>query len=175
MTLRFGHAPAALAAALLCSCGAPALYRPYSEGGSIGYSEVNIAKNRVEVVYHGPSDMDDATAKRFAIFRAAEIGHQNGFAYLRLASSRIRRETSRDALEPDLFPQNPWTGESLTRAEREQRAWEESRRRRQRMSATVKQSPVVQLTVQYRDEDCDDCLSVTSKVHEAIDLGILKP
>lgn len=160
----------------LCACAAPALYRPYADSGSYGYSEVNIAKNRYEVYFHGPSDLDDATAKNYAIVRAAEIGRQNGFTYFRLANTRIRRERSSEILrEPELFPQNPWTGESLTREQREQRAWEDSRRRRQRMSVSVKEEPVVQLTVQYRDEDCNDCLTVDSKVREAVDRGILKP
>ena len=163
-------------ALVLCACAAPALYRPYADTGSYGYSEVNIAKNRYDVYFHGPSDLDDATAKNYAIVRAAEIGKQNGFLYFRLASTRIRRETSYEALrEPELFPEHPWTGENLTREEREQRAWEDSRRRRQRMSTSVKEEPVVQLTVQYRDEDCDDCLSVESKVREAVEQGILKP
>ena len=166
-----------LAVALgLTACSAPALYRPYADTGSYGYSEVNIAKNRYEVYYHGPSDLDDATAKNYAIVRAAEIGRQNGFTYFRLANTRIRRERSSEILrEQELFPQNPWTGESLTREQREQRAWEDSRRRRQRMSVSVKEEPVVQLTVQYRNEDCDDCLTVASKVDEAVGQGILKP
>ena len=160
----------------LCACAAPALYRPYADTGSYGYSEVQIAKNRYDVYFHGPSDLDDAAAKNYAIVRAAEIGRQNGFTYFRLAGTRIRRERSREILrEPELFPQNPWTGENLTREQREQRAWEDSRRRRQRASMSVKEEPVVQLTVQYRDEDCDDCLTVASKVNEAVDRGILKP
>ena len=174
---RFLPGKFALCSALaFCACSAPALYRPYADTGSYGYSEVNVAKNRYEVFFHGPSDIDDATAKNFAIVRAAEIGRQNGFTYFRLANSKIRRETSTEVLrEPELFPQNRWTGESLTHAEREQRAWEESRRRRQRLSMTVKEEPVVQLTVQYRNEDCEDCLSVAAKVQEAAGQGILKP
>ena len=137
---------------------------------------MNIAKNRYDVYFHGPSDLDDATAKNFAIVRAAEIGKRSGFTYLRLASARIRREVSFEAVrEPELFPANPWTGENLTREERERRAWEDSRRRRQKMSTTRTEEPVVQLTVQYRNEDCDDCLNVESKVHEGIEQGILKP
>jgi hypothetical protein len=158
----------------LAACSAPALYRPYADSGSYGYSEVNIAKNRYEVFFHGPSDLDDAAAKNFAIVRAAEIGRRNAFPYFRVAGSKVRRETTREFLEPELFPQNRWTGESLTREERERRAWEDSRRRRQRR-ATLKEEPVVQLTVYYRTEDCDDCLSVEEKVREAVEQGILKP
>jgi hypothetical protein len=168
--------PALLLSLFLSACAAPALYRPYADTGSYGYSEVNIAKNRYEVYFHGPSDLDDAAAKNFAIVRAAEIGRQNGFTYFRLANTRIRRETSSEIRrEPELFPRHGWTGESLSREERERRAWEDSRRRRQRLSMTVKEEPVVQLTVQYRNEDCDDCLSVESKVREAVEQGILKP
>jgi hypothetical protein len=163
-------------AAVLGACSAPALYRPYADSGSYGFSEVNIAKNRYDVYFHGPSDLDDAAAKNYAIIRAAEIGKQNGFIYFRLASTRIRREVSFEAVrEPELFPANPWTGENLTREERERRAWEDSRRRRQKMSTTRTEEPVVQLTVQYRNEDCDDCLTVESKIQEAIEQGILKP
>jgi len=177
LPLRIGSLPKALAAlALLCACSGPALYRPYSAEGDYGYSEVNVAKNRYEVYFHGPADMEDADAKRFAIFRAAEIGRREGFAFFRIAGSKIRREVSRDyRLEPELFPENPWTGENLTREQREQRAWEDSRRRRQRMTKTVRETPVVQLTIQYRDEDCDDCLSVAAKVNEAVEQGVLKP
>ena len=163
-------------AALLSACSAPALYRPYADTGSYGYSEVEIAKNRYEVFFHGPSDIDDATAKNYAIVRAAEIGRANGFTHFRLANSRVRREVSREITsEPELFPQYRWTGESLSREERERRAWEESRRRRQRSRMTVKEEPVVQMTVQYRNEDCDDCLAVATKVQESVDRGILKP
>jgi hypothetical protein len=157
----------------LSACSAPALYRPYADTGSYGYSEVNVAKNRYEVFFHGPSDIDDAAAKNFAIVRAAELGRQNGFAYFRLANSRVRRETYREVLEPELFPRNQWTGESMSREERERRAWEDSRRRRQRV-VTLKPEPVVQLTVQYRNEDCEDCLEVAAKVSEALEQGILK-
>jgi hypothetical protein len=164
----------ALGALLLAACSAPALYRPYADSGSYGYSEVNIAKNRYEVFFHGPADLDDAAAKNFAIARAAEIGKRNGFLYFRVANSRVRRETTREYLEPELFPQNRWTGESLTREERERRAWEDSRRRRQRVVA-LKPEPVAQLNVYFRNDDCEDCLSVEEKLREAVEQGILKP
>lgn len=168
---------AALAATLLfTACAAPALYRPYSDSGDYGYSEVEVAKNRYEVYFHGPADLEDAAAKNFAIVRAAEIGKRNGFGWFRVAASRIRRETIREtSLQPDLFPQNAWTGESYTREEREQREWENARRRQQKLRMTVREEPVVQLTIQYRTEDCDDCLSIDTKVNEAIGQGILKP
>jgi hypothetical protein len=140
---RFHFRKLALCALLLAACSGPALYRPYADSGSYGYSEVNIAKNRYEVFFHGPADLDDAAAKNFAIVRAAEIGKRNGFPYFRVANSRVRRETTRAYLEPELFPQNRWTGESMTREEREQRAWEDSRRRRRRVVA-LKPEPVVQ-------------------------------
>jgi hypothetical protein len=161
----------------LTGCGAPALYRPYADTGSYGYSEVHIAKGRYEVFFHGPHDLDDAAAKNYAIVRAAEIGRQNGFTHFRLASSRVRRERSSEITrDPELFPTYPWTGESLSREERDRRRWEEARRRRQQnMHVTVREEPVVQLTVQYRNEDCDDCLSVAEKVRDAVDRGILKP
>jgi hypothetical protein len=163
-------------AAGLSGCAAPMLYRPYADTDSYGYSEVNVAKNRYEVFYHGPADIDDAAAKNYAIVRAAEIGKQNGFAYFRIASSKIRREKStRVVREPELFPANPWSPSTLSREERERREWEDSRRRRQRVSMTTTEEPVVQLTVQYRDEDCDDCLKVDTKIDEAVKLGILKP
>ena len=157
---------------LLGGCAGSSLYRPYQ--GETGYSEVNIAKNRYEVYFHGPASMDDARAKQYAIARAAEIGKANGFTHFRIASSRTRRDTSREFVrESDLFPAHPWRGESLTWEEREQRRWEEERRRR-RTRVTVQEKPVVQLTVQYREEDCSDCLSVEQKLGEAAELGLIK-
>jgi hypothetical protein len=47
------------ASGLLAACASNP-YHAY-EGG-VGYSEVNTAKNRYEVVYHGTSGMDVATA-----------------------------------------------------------------------------------------------------------------
>lgn len=157
----------------LAGCAGSALYKPYQ--GDTGYSEVNIAKNRYEVFFYGSSTMDDAGAKKYAIVRAAQIGRENGFSHFRIAASRSRQETSREVVsESDLFPRHPWTGESLTWEERERRRWDEERRRR-RTRVTVQEKPVAQLTVQYRNEDCDDCLSVAEKLAEAETQGVLKP
>lgn len=162
-----------LAAATLAGCAGSSLYRPYE--GATGYSEVNIAKNRYEVYFYGPASMDDARAKQYAIARAAEIGQGNGFTHFRVAASRTRRDTSREVVrESDLFPDHPWNGESLNREERERRYWEEERRAR-RTRVTVQEKPVAQLTVQYRNEDCSDCLSVAQKLQEARDQGLIKP
>jgi hypothetical protein len=164
---------AASLSSLLPGCAGSALYRPYE--GETGYSEVNIAKNRYEVYFHGPASMDDARAKQYAIARAAEIGKANGFTHFRIASSLTRRDTSREIVrESDLFPEHPWNGESLGREERERRYWEEERRAR-RTRVTVREKPVARLTVQYRNEDCSDCLSVEQKLAEAVELGLIKP
>jgi hypothetical protein len=163
---------AALAALLLAACAGSSLYRPYE--GETGYSEVNIAKNRYEVYFYGPASMDEARATQYAIARAAEIGQSNGFTHFRLASSVTRRDATREVVrESDLFPEHPWTGESLGREERERRYWEEQRRAR-RTRVTVREKPVARLTVQYRGEDCSDCLSVAQKLREAREQGLIR-
>ena len=147
---------------LLAACASNP-YHPYK--GGVGYSEVNTARNRYEVVFHGTSGMDEATAKAHAIRRAAEIGKANGMPYFRIARSR-NDAVSEYVRDPDLFPRRPWTGERQTMTEwewRRERELDESRRRR---SVREVRSPVIRLVVDYTTEDCESCLSVEEKLGE---------
>lgn len=151
-----------IASALLAACASNP-YHPY-EGG-VGYSEVNTAKNRYEVIFYGTSGMDEATAKNFAIRRAAEVGKANGMPYFRIAGSRNAAvtETLRD---PDLFPRSPWTGEPRRMTEWEWRREQELDASRLKHATRVVRTPVIRLTVEYAQEDCDACLSVEEKLKE---------
>jgi hypothetical protein len=156
--------------ALFSAC-AVTPYQPY-EGG-VGYSEVGTTRNRYEVVYHGTSGMDEATAKSYAITRAAEIGKRNGMTHFRIAGSRndAIREFTRD---PDLFPRSPWSPEPRRMTEWEWRREQELENSRTRLTTRETRSPVVRLTVDYVNGDCEACLSVEDKLREAAEKGILK-
>ena len=151
-----------LAVVFLAACASNP-YHPY-EGG-VGYSEVNTAKNRYEIVYHGTSGMDEATAKNLAIRRAAEVGKANGQPYFRIAGSR-NDAVSEYVRDPDLFPRSPWTGEPRRMTEWEWRRERELEASRLKRSTREVRSPVIRLIVDYAKEDCDACLSVEEKLKE---------
>jgi hypothetical protein len=156
--------------ALLSGC-AVTPYQPYA--GGVGYSEVGTTRNRYEVVYHGTSGMDEATAKSYAITRAAEIGKSNGMSHFRITSSRndaLREITS----GPDLFPRHPWSAEPRLMTEWEWRREQELEASRARQTARETRSPVIRLIVDYVNTDCNACLSVEEKLKEAAEKGILK-
>jgi hypothetical protein len=160
-----------LAASAVFAACAVTPYQPYT--GGVGYSEVNTARNRYEVVYHGTTGMDEATAKNYAIVRAAEIGRENGMTHFRIARSRQDAlvETTRD---PDLFPRRPWTGEPRRMTEWEWRREQELEESRRRLTVREERAPVVTLIVDYLNEDCKACLSVEAKLREADEQGIRK-
>jgi hypothetical protein len=153
-----------LFAGLLLAACASNPYHAY-EGG-VGYSEVNTAKNRYEIVFHGPSGMDEATAKNHAIRRAAEVGKSNGARYFRIAGSR-NDAVSEYVRDPDLFPRSPWTGEPRRMTEWEWRRERELEASRLKRSTREVRSPVIRLIVDYAKEDCEACLSVEGKLKEA--------
>jgi hypothetical protein len=157
-------------ALLLAACaGNP--YQPYA--GGVGYSEVGTARNRYEVVYHGTGGMDEATAKNYAIIRAAEVGKQNGMRRFRIAGSRndAIREIVRD---PNLFPRTPWSADPHRMTEWEWRREQELEASRARSTVRESRAPVIRLIVDYTNEDCDACLTVEDKLREATEKGILK-
>lgn len=160
---------ALLAATLLAGC-AVTPYQPYA--GGVGFSEVNTARNRYEIVYHGTQGMNEADAKNYAIVRAAEIGRDLGRSHFRIARSRqdARRELTR---ESDLFPRRPWTGEAVRMTEWEWRREQELEESRRRLTVREERAPIITLIVDYADEDCPSCLSVADKLREAREQGIL--
>jgi hypothetical protein len=155
---------------LLAAC-AVTPYQPYA--GGVGFSEVNTARNRYEVVYHGTTGMDEATAKNYAIIRAAEIGRNHGMTHFRIAGSR-NMTTSEIVRDADLFPRNPWTGEPRRMTEWEWRREQELEESRQRLTVRENRAPVVKLIVDYVTEDCEACLSVETKLKEAAEQGVVK-
>jgi hypothetical protein len=155
---------------LLTACAAP-VYQPYA--GGVGYSEVNIARNRYEIVYHGPGGMDEAEAKRLAIVRAAEIGREIGMSHFRVVRSR-NDALSEYVRDPDLFPRTPWTGEQRVMTEWEWRRERELEASRLRHSVREVRAPVIRLTVDYVNGDCEACLSVEEKLKEARERGVIR-
>lgn len=160
-----------LSVALLLAACAVAPYKPYS--GGVGYSEVGTAKNRYEVVYHGITGMDEATAKNYAIIRAAEIAKKNGMSHFRIAGSRTT-ETREFTRDPDLFPRTPWTASRREMTEWEWRRERELEESRARGTVRETRAPIVRLTVDLVNGDCEACLSVEAKLREAKEKGILK-
>jgi hypothetical protein len=159
-----------LLAGLVLGC-AVTPYKPYS--GGVGYAEVATTRSRYEVVYHGLTGMDEATAKNYAIVRAAEIAKEKGIPYFRIAGSRTSatRELTRD---PDLFPRTPWTAERREMTEWEWRREQELSESRARHTVRETRAPVVRLIVDLVAEDCESCLSAEAKLQEAREKGILK-
>lgn len=147
-------------------------YQPYQ--GGVGFSEVNTARNRYEVVYHGTTGMNEADAKNYAIIRAAEIGKRNGMPHFRIVGTRLDADVTREAVrEPDLFPRHPWTGEPRRMTEWEWRRERELEASRSRLTVRENRAPIVRITVDYTAEDCAACLSVEEKLREARAAGIL--
>lgn len=158
-------------AALLTGC-AVTPYQPYS--GGVGFSEVGLTKTRYEVLYHGTTGMDEGTAKNHAITRAAELGQQYGYTHFRITSSAAREDLTRGT-EHDLFPRRPWTGETQRMTEWEWRREQELEASRRALNTRSTSAPVVRIVVDYVSEDCPTCLSVSDKLKEATDKGIIAP
>lgn len=161
--------PAVALGALLAAC-AVTPYQPYA--GGVGFSEVNTARNRYEIVYHGTQGMNEADAKNYAIVRAAEIGRDIGRSHFRITRARhdARREITR---ESDLFPRRPWTGEATRMTEWEWRREQELEESRRRLTVREERAPVITVIVDYADEDCPSCLSVADKLRDAREQGLL--
>jgi hypothetical protein len=158
-------------AALVTGC-AVTPYQPYS--GGVGFSEVGLTKTRYEVLYHGPSGMDEGTAKNHAITRAAELGKRNGMSHFRISSSIARDEVTRSVdTDPDLFPRRPWTGEATRMTEWEWRREQELEASRRALNTRENRAPRVRIIVDYLNTDCTTCLSVEDKLKEAREAGIL--
>jgi hypothetical protein len=163
--------PLALLILLLTGC-AVTTYQPYS--GGVGYSEVGLTKTRYEVLYHGTTGMDEATAKNHAITRAAEVGKRNGMNHFRIASANTRDDVTRSSVtDPNLFPRRPWTGEASRMTEWEWRREQELEASRRALNTYESRAPVVRLIIDYVTEDCATCLSVEAKLKEAEATGML--
>ena len=151
---------------LLSACAAPNPYRPLESG--LGYTEVNIAKERYEIMFHGSTDQDPLTAKKYAILRAAEIAKRENFPYFRVENGKTREKEKRqtvketvtriDAYDPyyDPYPRHYW-----------------GRRTHKHTVTRTETSPIVKITVTLDSAACEDCLSADDKIREATEAGIL--
>ena len=76
----------------------PPNYRPYSD--QVGFSDVQVAKDRYPVSYVGPAEFTEIQAKKMVLLRAAELTHFAGARWFRIlsdeASSRKTRLTSKE-------------------------------------------------------------------------------
>jgi hypothetical protein len=81
-----------------CSALFPPNYRPYSR--QVGYSDVQVAKDRFQIGYVGPADFTEIQAKKLALLRAAELTRNAGGRWFRIlsqeSSSRKTRLTSKE-------------------------------------------------------------------------------
>lgn len=81
-----------------CSALYPPNYRPYSN--QVGYSDVQVAKDRFQIGYIGPADFTEIQAKKMALLRAAELTRNAGARWFRIlseeASSRKTHVTSKE-------------------------------------------------------------------------------
>jgi len=81
-----------------CSALFPPDYRPYSK--QVGYSDVQVAKDRFQIGYIGPADFTEIQAKKLALLRAAELTRHAGGRWFRIlsqeSSSRKTRLTSKE-------------------------------------------------------------------------------
>ncbi len=155
---------ALLALLTLAGC-ATTVYQPLENG--IGYTEAEVGKDKYEIMFHGTSDQDELMAKNFALVRAAEIGKRNGFAYFSLDNGKTKekedKETVRES-ESRSVPEDPYYHPYPAR-----------RRKTETRTVTHTETrPVIKIVVQYRKDECPDCLSVDGKLQEAVAEGILK-
>ncbi|MDB5103528.1 MAG: hypothetical protein JWP91_1217 [Fibrobacteres bacterium] len=159
--IRLSPAALSLAAAVLWSCAAPNPYRPFGNG--IGYSEVAIAPGRFEIMFQGPQDQDELTAKKYAMVRAAEIAKRENFPYFRIDRAKTREKGERETVRETTYsdPMNGYPG----------RPWR--RRYRSRAVTRTEWRPVAKITVTLDSTACGDCLSTDSSLAEAARTGIL--
>ncbi|MDB5051339.1 MAG: hypothetical protein JWO30_4410 [Fibrobacteres bacterium] len=150
-------------ACILFACAAPNPYRPLDNG--LGYTEVNIARNRYEVMFHGSPDQDELTAKNYAILRAAEIAKHENFPYFRINKDKTREKESRETVRESETRSDPY-------APYPRRYW--GKRTQSRTVTYTEKRPVVKLTVTLDSAACEDCLSADAKIAEAEAAGILR-
>jgi hypothetical protein len=145
---------------------ATTVYQPLDNG--IGYSEVEVGKDRYEIMFHGTSDQDELAAKKYALVRAAEVGKRNGFTYFRVDNAKTREKEEKEVVRESQsrsVPEDPYY-----------RPFPARRRRTETRTVThTERRPVVKIAVTYLHEECPDCLSVDAKLQEAAGEGILKP
>ncbi|GEM_PF-1929536 len=156
-----GAFPSTLAIVILAACAAPNPYRPLESG--LGYSEVNIAKDRYEIMFHGSTEQDQLTAKKYAILRAAEIAKRENFPYFRVENGKTREKEERQTIretETHVDPYDPYPG----------RYW--GRKTHKHTVTRTEISPVVKITVTLDSAACGDCLSTDAKIQEAAQAGV---
>lgn len=76
-----------------CSALFPPNYRPYSK--QVGYSDVQLAKNRFQIGYIGPADFTEIQAKKMALLRAAELTRNAGARWFRILSAESSSRKTR--------------------------------------------------------------------------------
>ena len=57
-------------------------YREYT--GDIGYTDLVMSRDRVEVTYVGPESFTVTQAKKYALVRSAEIAERRGYEFLKI-------------------------------------------------------------------------------------------
>ncbi len=157
--------PILIAVAWLFPGCAVNLYHPYDSG--IGYSEVEVGKNKFEIMFHGSEDQDELAAKNYAIVRAAEIGRANNFAFMRIENGKTKETQDKETVSqtdqrsyPDYAAPGP--------------GWKANRRVEKKTVTRTYNRPEVKIVVDYQNQDCGDCLPVDARIKSAIEEGILK-
>ncbi|MEO7956166.1 MAG: hypothetical protein ABIW76_05725 [Fibrobacteria bacterium] len=143
----------------LSACAAPNPYRPF-EGG-LGYSDLQIAERRYQIMFHGAEDQDPLTAKKFAILRAAEIAKRENFPYFRLEEGKTREKEAKSTIRETDTRVDPYGGYGPYPGRYG------GRRTHRHTITRTETRPVVKITVDLDSAACEDCLSADDRIREA--------
>jgi len=156
--------PARFLPLILLGC-ATSIYHPFSDG--VGYTEVEVGKDKYEVMFHGTADQDELVAKKYALIRAAEIGKRNGFGFFAIDNGKTKEKEDKDVIRETESRSLP--------DERYLYPHPEKHRKTETVTVTHTETrPTIKILVIYHKDECPDCLSVDQNLAEATESGILK-
>jgi hypothetical protein len=145
-----------------CSALFPPNYRPYSN--QVGFSDVQVAKDRFQVGYIGPADFTEIQAKKMALLRAAELTRNAGARWFRIvseeASSRKTRLTSKEVTT------SPVQDSAIVRADEPKVVQEVTTRQ----DAWI---PMVNLVIEVEAAESDETLDAEALLRDGRAMGLM--